>query len=171
MLLFTLMKVMPREQALKRSIVSQEEQCKEIITEVRKSLDESSPEEAELGRHQGHLEYALENLKEAYKLLQDHYHAQEDVAKEDLDAYYKQKRESLLPLEDLLREVKVQSTPVATSSRSWWPFKLETSTGEIAKFQSFMDNFEATIDMRRDLHDVDKLNICGEILFSMLIYN
>ena len=150
---------MPVKQALKRSIVSQEKQCRELIADVRKTLDEPSTEEAELSRHQGHLEYALGNLKEAYKLLQDHYHTQEDVTEEEWDAYYEQKKEALLPLEVLLGEVKIRSTPVASSSRNWWPFKLETFTGEIGKFQSFMDNFEATIDMRRDLHDIDKLNI------------
>ena len=154
-----LISAMPAEKALKRGIDIQEAQCKELLTKVQKTLDERTPKEGDVRKHQGHLEYALRNLTDAYKQLQDHYYAREDVSKEDLDAHYTQQRDGILPLEDMLREVKLRAKPRESSSRNWWPFKLETFTGEIGKFRSFMDNFEATIDKRTDLHEVDKLNI------------
>ena len=150
---------MPAKRALLQGIAAQEAQCKELLKDVGVTLEKSSLEEGELMRIQSRLEYALRNLTAIYKQLQDHYNAQEDVTLETQEAHYIRQRDGVLPLEDRLREVKARIAPKESSSRTgnWVPLKLEAFTGEVGKFQFFMDNFEATVDSRRDLHAVEKL--------------
>ena len=153
---------MPAEQRLKRAIASHQKHSDELQALVRTTLDEPTPDEAELRKLQRDLAYTEEALKRLYKELHDHYMDPEkdNVPQEDLDTCYKNERDQVLPLGELLRQVGERLKPRESSSRSWWPhMKLETFTGELGKFQSWIDSFEASVDLRTDLHEMEKLNI------------
>ena len=156
---------MPADEGRKWAIESQEEYCKGLLTAAKDTLDGTAPDEKELRNHLGNLSYTKDALKKLYRDLQDDNLKREDVTKEQLSACYQREREMIVPVEEMMRRLDERLNPKESSSRSWFPhLKLETFTGEMGKFQAFIDSFEASIDLRTDIPEVDKLNILKSYL-------
>ena len=155
-----LISTMSAEQRMKRAIAAKKDLGEELRTEVQRVLDASTPDEGELKRLKGKLELNIESLKKSFADLSDLYLATDEVPKETWSNHLRGESDSILPLKEQLSQVNEKLKPRESSSRSWWPqMKLETFTGELGKFQSFMDSFEASVDQRSDLHEIDKLHI------------
>ena len=156
---------MPAEQKIKRVIAAKKELSGELQTKVGKALEESTTDEGELRMLKGDLELTLEGLKKSFQDLSDHYLEADDIQQETWSNHLREEKDCILPLKEQLSLVSAKLKPKETSSRSWCPqMRLETFTGELGRFQSFMDSFEASVDRRSDLHEVDKLQILKDHL-------
>ena len=137
------------------------------LTDAKQELSKDPPEKKQLRRCQATLEREVQALTQMYDEVIKSRMSRDDVTEEALEALFEDQSRFLGSLSDCITDIegKLGTAPeckpqVLQSARSLLPtLKLEPFDGNPSNFPSFIDNFEASVDSRDDIHAVDKLNV------------